>query len=303
MSRYARINSSLWLSSRKWRQVQDDAARLLYFYLHTCPHSRGTGCYVLPLPYAMADLGWPKDKVSTALTALSDCGLIVWDETEHIVYCTGAARQDPPRNPSQAQGHISDLDSIPDCLPKLLCQQELVAVLSENPKIAIACREGIERVSRLCRDSLYTVSTQSAESVDTVLSQCGDLSGSGSGSGSGVVAVPVSLTTALGAALKQLGAVGIPFLEFPTVGTNGSTWTLTQAQVDQWATLFPSLDVAQQCRHALAWIETNASKRKTSRGMARFLAGWLTRATDRPSTSRADDLSGLEALRQETADR
>jgi len=111
-------------------------------------------------------------------------------------------------------------------------------------------------------------------------------------------AVPSS-TSSVGAEPKRLDAVGLPFLEFPTVGTNGKVWMLTQGQVDQWAALFPALDVAQQCRQALAWIEANSAKRKTCRGMPRFLTAWLTRATDRPPVSRAD-LSGV--LRQETAE-
>lgn len=33
-----------------------------------------------------------------------------------------------------------------------------------------------------------------------------------------------------------------------------------------------------ECRKALAWIGADASRRKTARGMKRFLVGWLGRA-------------------------
>jgi hypothetical protein len=74
-----------------------------------------------------------------------------------------------------------------------------------------------------------------------------------------------------------------PFAEFPVVGTEGSVWRLTEAQVAEFAKLFPGVDVRQEMRCALAWVIANPGRRKTGRGMLRYLAGWLTRATDRGS--------------------
>jgi len=39
--------------------------------------------------------------------------------------------------------------------------------------------------------------------------------------------------------------------------------------------------VLAECRKAHVWLEANTQKRKTATGMPRFLAAWLTRATDR----------------------
>jgi hypothetical protein len=71
-----------------------------------------------------------------------------------------------------------------------------------------------------------------------------------------------------------------PFLEFPVVGQQGVTWQLSEAQVAEWATLFPNLSIPVEMRKALAWVRANPGRRKTGRGMAKFLVGWLTRATD-----------------------
>lgn len=71
------------------------------------------------------------------------------------------------------------------------------------------------------------------------------------------------------------------FLTYPVVGPKGHSWLLSDAQVSEWAALFPGLDVSAECRKALAWLQANPLKRKTANGMPRFLAAWLTRATDR----------------------
>ena len=69
-------------------------------------------------------------------------------------------------------------------------------------------------------------------------------------------------------------------LTFPTVGAEGNTWQLSEAQVAEWATLFPHLDVLGESRKALAWVIANEGRRKTPRGMAKFLVAWFSRATD-----------------------
>lgn len=74
-------------------------------------------------------------------------------------------------------------------------------------------------------------------------------------------------------------------LEFPTVGTSGGTWRLRRRQVDEWQDAFPALDVTAEMRKALAWVNTHSDRRKTPRGMPKFLFGWLSRSNDRGPAS------------------
>jgi hypothetical protein len=70
-----------------------------------------------------------------------------------------------------------------------------------------------------------------------------------------------------------------PVLVFPIVGER-KTWELSQEFLDTLAQRYPTLDVLAESRKALAWIEANPSRRKTAKGMPRFLVNWLNRATD-----------------------
>ena len=58
------------------------------------------------------------------------------------------------------------------------------------------------------------------------------------------------------------------------------TWGLMRSQLDEWQRLFPALDCLAECRLASAWLAANPTKRKTARGMPRFLLDWLRRAQD-----------------------
>lgn len=70
-------------------------------------------------------------------------------------------------------------------------------------------------------------------------------------------------------------------LKFPTDGTP-QEWPLTERQIVEWLTLYPSLDVLAECRKARAWIDADPKRRKTAGGMRRFLVNWLNNATNRP---------------------
>jgi hypothetical protein len=65
--------------------------------------------------------------------------------------------------------------------------------------------------------------------------------------------------------------------QFPVVGKS-TTWFAPRARDAEWRAAFPGLDVTAEYRKAYAWLQANPTKRKTPRGMAHFLFGWLERA-------------------------
>ena len=74
---------------------------------------------------------------------------------------------------------------------------------------------------------------------------------------------------------------GTPFLEFPCSG-KPKTWTLTREKVEEYHGLYGhQIDVRQEAKKALQWIRDNPTRRKTARGMTKFLNGWFSRAVDR----------------------
>lgn len=76
-------------------------------------------------------------------------------------------------------------------------------------------------------------------------------------------------------------------LVFPVIGVSGTEWALTQRQADNWRLLFPGLDIDAEARKALAWIQAHPDRRKTPKGMPKFLVAWLTRTVDRGRASTA----------------
>lgn len=89
-------------------------------------------------------------------------------------------------------------------------------------------------------------------------------------------------------------------MEFPVRRRNirePKTWHLTEAKLVEYQEAFDNLDVLVQLRAALQWVRDNPTKRKTARGMPRFLGAWLARTSDsgraRPR-GQTDDVADLQ---------
>jgi hypothetical protein len=68
---------------------------------------------------------------------------------------------------------------------------------------------------------------------------------------------------------------GDVFLTLPLV--DGSEHPVTQADIAFWTETYPAVDVPQAFRGMRAWLTTNGTRRKTRRGIARFVNAWLER--------------------------
>lgn len=62
---------------------------------------------------------------------------------------------------------------------------------------------------------------------------------------------------------------------------NGTDYPVSVEQYQEWAGLYPAVDVMQQLRSMKGWLDSNPTKRKTRGGILRFINGWLAKEQDR----------------------
>lgn len=67
-----------------------------------------------------------------------------------------------------------------------------------------------------------------------------------------------------------------PIFTLPCIG--GGEFPLTQEDVDKWSELYPAVDVPQEIRAMIGWLDANPSRRKTVSGAKRFANNWLSKA-------------------------
>lgn len=88
---------------------------------------------------------------------------------------------------------------------------------------------------------------------------------------------------------EQYSAAMVPIAAFDVVISiplcDGSEYQVTRIEIDEWAQLFPAVDVAQELRNYKAWTISKPRKRKTRRGIKASVTSWLIGKQDkfRPS--------------------
>lgn len=73
-----------------------------------------------------------------------------------------------------------------------------------------------------------------------------------------------------------------------TLPLNDKTdYEITQAEVEHWNELYPAVDIMAELRKMKGWCEGNPAKRKTRRGIVRFVNAWLAKEQDRGGSRKA----------------
>ncbi len=73
---------------------------------------------------------------------------------------------------------------------------------------------------------------------------------------------------------STLPVIGLPL-------NDGTEYGITEEQCGEWTELYPAVNVLQQLRNMRGWLLSNKERRKTRRGIGRFITSWLSREQDR----------------------
>ena len=64
----------------------------------------------------------------------------------------------------------------------------------------------------------------------------------------------------------------------------GEEYGISQSNVYEWSELYPAVDIMQCLRNMKGWLMANKSKRKTIRGINKFIITWLQNEQDKGGT-------------------
>ena len=77
------------------------------------------------------------------------------------------------------------------------------------------------------------------------------------------------------------GAAGDPEPVFRLQLNDGSLYPIFAEDMAYYGNLYPAANLDTEFRKMIGWIDANPSKRKTSRGIRRFISNWLSKAQDK----------------------
>lgn len=111
MRSYGRVETAFWQNHKIARL--DDSTKLLLLYLYSCPHGNAAGCFLLPLGYMMADLGWDQNRVSERVSDLVQRGFIEHDAETGLIRIVGWFGHNGIENSNVAKGIAAILRRLP----------------------------------------------------------------------------------------------------------------------------------------------------------------------------------------------
>ena len=62
---------------------------------------------------------------------------------------------------------------------------------------------------------------------------------------------------------------------------DGTDYQADDKDIVAWQRTYPAIDVHQELNAMESWLDANPTRRKTSKGIKRFINSWLARAQDR----------------------
>ena len=60
-------------------------------------------------------------------------------------------------------------------------------------------------------------------------------------------------------------------------------FAVTEKQISHFSELYPAVNIEQSFRNMIGWLESNPTKRKTRRGITKFVNHWLSKEQDKPN--------------------
>ena len=69
------------------------------------------------------------------------------------------------------------------------------------------------------------------------------------------------------------------FISIPLI--SGEEHPIYKHEIEEWVATYPAVDIVQQLRNMRQWCLSNPRKKKTARGIRRFITGWLERKQNR----------------------
>lgn len=84
------------------------------------------------------------------------------------------------------------------------------------------------------------------------------------------------------------------FIRLPL--NDGTEFSVTESQIAEFETLYPAVNVRQALRNQRGWLLSDQRRRKTARGIKKFITGWLAKDQDRGGNRGRDSPARIQDL-------
>ena len=89
----------------------------------------------------------------------------------------------------------------------------------------------------------------------------------------------------------------IEYANVPSIPLNdGTEWKMPMELYNEYVKAYPALDIKQEVSQMRIWALSNPTRRKTKRGMTKFVNGWLERSQNSPRKKNNNNGTNWESI-------
>ena len=248
MARYRKVDPRIW-NDAKFMGLSD-SGKLAMFFVLTHPNMTAVGAMRHTIPGMAAELGWSSEAFREAFREGCANGIVKHDERASFVWLPNFIKYNQPESPNVVKAWFSALDLLPECEMR----NELIQHVKDFLKgFAKGFQEGFAEATPKTMPNQEQ--EQEQEHKKEVLSE-----------------KPKSVSH------------DSPF-SLPC--EDGAEYVYPEKYLFAARKAYPLVDITSQFPRARAWLEANPTKKKTRKGMTRFLNAWLSRAQGDAEKKRA----------------
>jgi len=256
MAKYRKISPCIW-NDEKVRGMTDKGKLALLFLL-THPHMTALGAIRANIPGLAFELGWSTEDFAKAFREALVKGIAQHDEKACLIWFPKFLKHNSPESPNVVKSWAGAYEELPECPLK----KKLLFSVSEYIKtLPKGFREAFREVfgEVLAKGMPNQEQEQEQEQEQDLNTICAE-----------------RLSASTPEPPEDIPEE--PPVEFiPLPGVQGE-FPVSQVLADELQRAFPGVNIRAELAKARAWCVTNPTKRKTAKGVPRFLNGWMERA-------------------------
>lgn len=246
--------------------------KLFMLYLLTNPHSSQLGIYNINKKLIAFEIGYSPEAVAVLLDRFqSKYGMIRYSETTHEVAVKNYLRHSILKGGKPVEDLLRvELDAVKD--------KSLVKYVFDHVRKYPDINETVKKVIRHYYESLDESYNES--SGDTTPNENDNENDN-------------DIKMRMDSSTERNKSRSVPApekhseppeFEIPTI--EGDLYAVYHDDVEKWSKLYQAVNVPDEIRKMIGWSDGNPARRKTRKGMKRFIVNWLCREQDKGGAHR-----------------
>ena len=244
MAKYRKVDSRIWNDAR-FMQLSDNG-KLAFFFVLTHPNMTAVGAMRHTIPGLGAEIGWSTEAFREAFLEATANDMVRHDERASFIWLPNFIKYNQPESPNVVVAWVAALELLPECQMR----DQLILHIKDFLK---GFGEGFQKAFAKALPKSMPNQEQEQEHLKE---------------------------KSVKESVSESPQADSPDRRLSLPCEDGSDFEISDEFVAELNRAYPSVDIQADIAKARAWLAANPDRKKTRKGMKRFVNSWMSRAQE-----------------------